>query len=86
MNPIIHIHLVPEEVPEGELGTIVDLGSEVHVIRFDNGMSSGKTAIGIGIQDVVDGQKLTFVVQVSMDSLRTMMAALEAAEEEATNG
>jgi hypothetical protein len=70
--------MVPEET---DLGAVLSRGSELHVIRFDRGMASGETAIGVGIQEIVDHNVVTRVVQVSLASLRTMMAALEAAED-----
>jgi hypothetical protein len=87
-QPVVHLHLVPEESAPGKL--LVDAGAELHFTRFDDGMEDGRTAIGVAIllpdeiqidtRFIADGHDTFVIVQTSLDALRTAMAALEAAE------
>ncbi len=89
LHPVIDLHLIPEDAA---FDFILNAGSEVHFIRFDDGMVSGGTAIGIAI--AVDTSELLealkgdsnhpiahVLAQTSLSAMRSTMAALEAAEE-----
>lgn len=76
-RPVIRVYLIPEMA---DLGEVLDRGGMLHVVRFDHGMRSGQTSVGIGIQEVVDHVLVTRMVQTSMDALRLMMSTLETAD------
>ena len=82
--PHIGLHMIPEEADLGPDALLVDAGFRIDLIRFDKGMASGKTAVGVAIPfiDPDNPEANTWLIaQTSFTALRAAVNALEAREE-----
>lgn len=88
MMPHVGIQMIPEEADLGEDAQILDAGARIELIRFDAGMASGATSVGIaipiaGLEDTESGEPLLEgnIWVMAQTSLRALKAAVRALEQ-----
>lgn len=88
--PHIGLHMIPEEADFGEDMQWIDVGNSIELVRFDKGMTSGRTSIGVYLfvgdltkdgEAIFDSYNTWVVAETSLRALKTAVDALVARDE-----